>query len=116
MTEQLKVFFFLNESVTLQCLALKTNKQEVVDFFFDEKSLKVVWMKASKIPEKSLETPETAKGVISFEEDVERMFEWMEETLKIACVNERVCDSCCCNEHTHGNNSCNDGFKNRENL
>lgn len=51
--------------------------------------MKVVWMKASKIPEKSLETPETAKGVISFEEDVERMFEWMEETLKIACVNER---------------------------
>lgn len=92
----------------------QTNKKLLI--FFDEKSLKVVWMKASKIPEKSLETPETAKGVISFEEDVERMFEWMEETLKIACVNERVCDSCCCNEHTHGNNSCNDGFKNRENL
>ena len=89
MTEQLKVFFFLNESVTLQCLALKTkqtNKKLLI--FFDEKSLKVVWMKASKIPEKSLEAPETAKGVISFEEDVERMFEWMEETLKIACVNE----------------------------
>ena len=59
----------------------KTNKKLLI---FDEKSLKVVWMKTLKIPEKSLETPETAKGVISFEEDVERM----EETLKIACVNE----------------------------
>ena len=63
----------------------KTNKKLLI---FDEKSLKVVWMKTLKIPEKSLETPETAKRVISFEEDVERMFEWMEETLKIACVNE----------------------------
>ena len=47
----------------MQCLTLKNKKLLI----FDEKSLKVVWMKTLKIPEKSLETPETAKGVISFE-------------------------------------------------